>query len=117
MKMGYSLGVNWQGATILAAATYLRERIAAGDKTAHTRAIYEGLLDLMDPTRHAARVQREAAIAAKAAAAATAAQVERDRRAAERRRQPDRRKVNLGPPAGVERRTGDRRTGRDRRHR
>ncbi len=112
--MGYSLGVNWQGATILAAATYLRERIAAGDKTAHTKAIYEGLLDLMDPTRHAARVEREAAIAARTAAAA-AAQVERDRRAAERRRQPDRRKANLGPPAGVERRAGDRRAGRDRR--
>lgn len=114
--MGYSLDVNWQGATILAAATYLRERIAAGDKTAHTRAIYEGLLDLMDPTRHAARVEREAAIAARTAAA-TAAQIERDRRAAERRRQPDRRKANLGPPAGVERRAGDRRTGHDRRRR
>ena len=107
--------MNWQGATILAAATYLRERIAAGDQTPHTKAIYEGLLDLMDPARREARTRREAAQIAKAAARAAAAQAERDRRAAERRRQADRRKVNLGPPASVERRAGERRTGRDRR--
>ena len=102
--MRYSLEVNWQGATILAAATYLRARIAAGDESTHTKVIYEGLLDLMDPARRAARNQREAAL--------VAAQAERDRSAAERRRLVDRRTVNLGLPAGVERRATDRRTRR-----
>lgn len=105
--------MSWQSANVKAAASYLRERIGAGDDSARTRAIYEGLLEVLDPTRRATRVQREMAVATKAAAAA-AVQAERDRRAAERRRQ-DRRRINLGSPTGVERRRGDRRAGQDRR--
>jgi hypothetical protein len=105
--------MSWQRANVQAAATYLRERIAAGADDARTRAIYEGLLEVLDPTRRALRVQREAAGAAKAAVSVNP---ERDRRGSERRRGHDRRKVNLGSPTGVERRRNDRRTGGDRRH-
>jgi len=108
--------VTWQQANVQAAAAYLRERIAAGATDPRTKAVYEGLLEVLDPPRRATRVQREAAQAAKAA---VAVQAERDRRAAvERRSDRERRLVNLGPPHGIERRrTPDRRIGRDRRNR
>ena len=106
--------MSWQSVNIQAAAGYLRERIAAGDSSPRTKAIYEGLLEVLDPTRRATRVQREMAAATKIAATA-AVKAERERRAAERRRQ-DRRRINLGNPSGADRRGGDRRTG-ERRHR
>ena len=109
--------MSWQSANIQAAAAYLRERIAAGDSSPRTKAIYEGLLEVLDPVRRTTRVQREMAAATRVlAAAAKAEKAERERRAAERRRQ-DRRRVNLGSPTGVERRRGDRRSGADRRNR
>jgi hypothetical protein len=114
--MGYSLGMSWQSENIKSAASYMRERISAGDASPRTKAIYEGLLDVLDPNRRATRVQREMAIASKASAAA-AIKAERERRAADRRRANDRRGVNLGSPTGVERREGDRRTSGDRRNR
>ena len=106
---------NWQRANIQAAATYLRERILSGINDPKTKAIYEGLLEVLDPTRRATRLQREAASAAKAAATVKPA---RERRAASDRRRPsDRRRMSLGSPTGEERRTGrDRRSGRDRRN-
>ena len=108
--------MTWQQANIQAAAAYLRERMAAGAIDPRTKAVYEGLLDVLDPPRRASRLQREAAHAAKSA---VAVQAERDRRAAiERRSHRDRRLVNLGAPRGAERRrTPDRRSGRDRRNR
>ena len=109
--------MSWQQTNLQAAATYLRERIAADAGDARTKAIYEGLLEVIDPTRRAARLQREMAGAAKSAAAA-AIKAERDRRAADRRGQPDRRHINFGSPTGVERRVkSDRRSGGDRRNR
>ncbi len=104
--------MSWQRDNLQAAAVYLRERIATGDDTPRTRTIYEGLLDVMDPNRRTTRVQREMHAAAKAAAAA----IKAERRAQERRRLADRRRVNLGSPTGVERRQGERRSGRDRRN-
>ena len=106
----------WQQGNIQAAAAYLRARIGAGATDAQTKAVYEGLLDVLDPPRRATRLQRESAMAAKAA---VAVQAERDRRAQlDRRSYRDRRLVNLGPVRGVERRrTPDRRSGRDRRNR
>ena len=106
--------MSWQRTNIQAAAAYLRERMAAGATDARTKAVYEGLLDVLDPPRRATRLQREAADAAKAAVAVAA---ERDRRSqADRRRHTDRRRANLGLPGGVERRKGgDRRAWRDRR--
>jgi hypothetical protein len=105
---------SWERANVQAAAGYLRERISSGAVDPRTRAVYEGLLDVLDPTRRATRVQRELAAAAKAAATA---QLNRERReAGERRRLADRRRINLGSPSGTERRRGvDRRSGRERR--
>jgi hypothetical protein len=102
--------MSWQRDNLQAVAGYLRERIAAGDNTPRTRSIYEGVLEVMDPTRRATRLQREMAIAAKAAAAA----IKAERRARERRAA-DRRRANLGSPTGAERRRAERRSGRDRR--
>ena len=108
------LNVNWQRANVQAAATYLRERISAGATDARTKAVYEGLLEVLDPNRRTLRMQREMADAAKASVPVHAT---RERRSTiDRRTHKDRRKASLGAPGGVERRTGhDRRTGRDRR--
>ena len=107
---------SWERANIQAAASYLRERMTQGAIDAKTRAVYEGLLEVLDPTRRATRVQREMAAVAKSA---VTVQANRQRRAAaERRRLEDRRKQNLGSPTGAERRAGgERRAGRDRRNR
>ena len=114
--MSYSGSMSWQQANIQAAAAYMRGLIAVGATDARTKAVYEGLLEVLDPPRRASRVQRESAQAAKAAVAVKA---ERDRRAAaERRSLRDRRLADLGPPGGIERRrASDRRTGGDRRNR
>jgi hypothetical protein len=103
----------WQRANIQAAATYLRERMTAGQVDAKTKAIYDGLLEVLDPTRRTLRLQREAASAR--AVPVTSA---RERRMRIERRAHDRRAAALGPPSSVERRAGgDRRRGRDRRTR
>jgi len=100
----------WQRANILAAANYLRELNASGPASARIEAIHQGLLEVLDPARRVARLQREMAKAAKAAA--TTGQ---ERRAGRDRRQNDRRQVNLGSAQG-ERRTGkERRSGTERR--
>ncbi len=105
--------MDWQRQSIEAAASYLRELIEAGADDYRTRSVYEGLLDILDPTRHATRI--EDAVSADAAAAIMAATRERRGRI-DRRGHTDRRLVNLGPMAGGERRSGlDRRTGVDRR--
>jgi len=106
--------MDWQRSNVQAAATYLRERIAGGSADPRTRAVYEGLLEVLDPARRRMRIQREAASAAKAAVPVPAA---RERRSTPERRLADRRRVNVGPPGGVERRRSDRRTGRERRSR
>src|SRR5436190_1397575 len=108
--------MTWQQANIQAAAAYFRERMAAGASDIRTKTVYEGLLDVLEPSRRATRVQRESALAAKEA---VAIQAERDRRALkERRSQRERRVLNLGGPQGIERRAlPERRTGRDRRNR
>ena len=102
---------NWQRANIQAAASYLREAIAKAPADGRAKVVYEGLLDVLDPSRRTARMQRERA----AAAAVVPVQAARERRATHERRMTDRRKVNVGSPSGVERRRLDRRTGRDRR--
>src|SRR5258705_10526849 len=114
--MSYSGSMTWQQANIQAAPRSLRGLIGVGGTGARTKAVYEGLLEVLDPPRRASRVQRESAQAAKAAVAVKA---ERDRRAAaERRSLRDRRLANLGPPEGIERRrASDRRAGSDRRNR
>lgn len=101
---------NWQRAHLVAALNYLGEILGRTPGDARARAVYEGLMEVLDPARRATRAQREMAEAAR-----TAAYSGVERRRTERRRD-ERRKVGLGPPAGNERRSGrDRRTGRDRR--
>ncbi len=39
----------WQRSNIQAAAAYLRERMAQGATDSRTKAIYEGLLDVLEP--------------------------------------------------------------------
>ena len=98
---------------MIAAANCLREQIVRTPDDQRLRAAYEGLLDLLDPSRLLARKQREQAEAARHAATA----VKNERRRQERR-SGDRRRANLGPPPpGVERRQTERRSVRDRRQR
>jgi len=97
----------WQRANIMAAAGYLREVMTREPDNGRVKALYEGLLEVMEPTRRVLRQQRELA---------TAAAATKERRTRERRAGRDRRQFSMGTPAGVERRRGhDRRTGRDRR--
>jgi hypothetical protein len=99
----------WQRANVLAAAQYVRELLLKTPGDLKGRAVYDGLLEVLEPTRRVARQQREMAEAAKAAVRIREQRSGRDRRSTERR------KVNLGPPGGAERRRSDRRSGRDRR--
>jgi hypothetical protein len=43
--------VNWQHLNILAATNYLRERIASGVPDSKAKEVYDGLLDVLDPSR------------------------------------------------------------------
>jgi hypothetical protein len=43
--------MNWQHLNILAATNYLREGIASGVPDPHAKEVYEGLLDVLDPSR------------------------------------------------------------------
>ena len=102
--------MNWQRANIEAAVAYVRDRIEAGADDTRTKAVHEGLLDVLDPTRVTARMGHDAEDSAEAA------RVQKRRAQIERRGHHDRRLVNLGPPSGIERRSGtDRRSGKDRR--
>jgi hypothetical protein len=103
----------WQRTNIVAAANCLREQIARAPDDPKLRAAYEGLLDLLDPSRLLARKQRQMAEAARQAASAL-----RNERRTMERRSTERRRVNAGPPPpGVERRQTERRAGGDRRRR
>ena len=43
--------MNWQHLNILAATNYLRERIASGVPDSKAKDVYDGLLDVLDPSR------------------------------------------------------------------
>jgi hypothetical protein len=100
----------WQRANVLAAAEYLRDVLSAGGADRKARTAYEGLLEVLEPSRRAVRMQREL-LATRASVPIKERRATQDRRAGR-----ERRVVNLGPPGGVERRKGDRRSGRDRRN-
>ena len=104
----------WQRTNVIAAANCLREQILRAPDDTRLRNAYEGLLDLLDPSRLLARKQREQKEQADAARHAATA-IKAERRAAERRAA-ERRKANAGAPGGVERRRSERRT-KDRRSR
>jgi len=109
MSLGSSTVMSgWQRANVLAAAQYLRDVVTGrpGDVKAH--AVYEGLLEVLEPARRTIRQQRELTEAARLSV------MSREKRNGAERRRGDRRRVNLGSTAG-ERRKTDRRTRRDRR--
>ena len=95
----------WQRASILAAVSYLREQTRNGAGDLRADALGQGLLEVLEPSRRTARLQREAAHAAKAAALAG----HERRTVAERRAGADRRKRAGGWPgvgwSGPERRS------------
>jgi len=101
----------WQRANVLAAAQYLRDIVSRTPGDVKAQAVYQGLLEVLEPARRAIRQQRELSEAARSSGTL------REKRAGSERRRNERRRVNLGPPGGVERRRNDRRTGRDRRNR
>jgi hypothetical protein len=102
----------WQREAILKAAQLLRDRFGNPPVDAQARMAHDGLLEVLDPARRTVRLQRELSEATRKASLTPRA----ERRGKERRGR-ERRKVNLGPPPGMnERRSGDRRSGRDRRN-
>jgi hypothetical protein len=98
----------WQRANVLAAAQYLRDIVARRPDDAKGHAVYEGLLEVLEPARRTIRQQRELSEAARLSV------MSREKRAGTDRRRGDRRRVNLGSPSIGERRKGERRA-RDRR--
>jgi hypothetical protein len=101
----------WQKDAILAATSFLRQKYGNPPSDPQARAVHDGLLEVLDPSRRAVRLQREMSEAARSAALTA-----RTERRTSDRRQSERRRANLGPPAGMaERRKGERRSGRDRR--
>ncbi len=101
----------WQRANVLAAAQYLRDVVTRMPDDTKAQTVYQGLLEVLEPARRTIRQQRELSEAARSSVSM------REKRAGSERRRTDRRRVNLGSPAGVERRKNQRRTGRDRRTR
>jgi hypothetical protein len=103
----------WQRQVLVTAVATLRQQFGTPPADPKMRAVHDAILEVLDPARRAARLQKEFAAAAQKAAL-TASSERRLR--AERRAVADRRRQDLGPPGGIERRTrADRRTGRSRR--
>ena len=101
----------WQRANVLAAAQYLRDIVSRTPGDLKAQAVYQGLLEVLEPARRAIRQQRELSNAARSSVTT------REKRIGADRRRTDRRRANLGAPGGVERRRNERRSGRDRRNR
>jgi len=103
----------WQRQAVLAAASLLRERFLNTPDDERARTLHAALLEVVEPTRRAARLQRELHSDADAATIALRA----ERRARGRRSGRDRRVWEFGPPRGRERRRCERRDAerRDRR--
>ncbi len=101
----------WQRDAIMKAAQLLRDRFGNPPTDAQARSAHDGLLEVLDPARRTVRLQKERSDATRKAALTP-----RTERRGKDRRDKDRRKVNLGPPPGIdERRQRDRRTGAERR--
>ena len=102
----------WQREAILKAAQLLRDKFGNPPVDAQARMAHDGLLEVLDPARRTVRLQRELSEATRKASLTP-----RQERRAKDRRLRDRRKVNLGPPPGMDdRRAAQRRTGKDRRN-
>lgn len=97
----------WQRDAILKAAQVLCDKFGDPPADADARLAHEGLLEVLEPARRTVRLQKEVSDATrKVVVNETTERRLRDRRGR------DRRKVNIGPPPGIdERRHGDRRKG------
>jgi hypothetical protein len=103
----------WQRQAVLAAASLLRERFSGTPGDSRARALHDALLEVVEPTRRALRLQREMADEAVGAALT----LRSERRARGRRSGTDRRELEIGPPRGIERRKAERRAPDERRTR
>jgi len=99
---------SWQRANVVAAVSFLGEVIKKHPNDVRAKAVYEGLMELLEPARRTLRTQRDLHTAARAASP-----VGKERRTGrDRRMGRDRRVIDLGSPSGLERRKGyDRRKG------
>jgi hypothetical protein len=98
---------SWQRTNLVAALSYLGDLIQLHPDDVRAKVVYEGLMEVLDPTRRALRTQRDLHTAARAASP-----VGKERRAGvDRRAAQDRRAIDLGSPSGAERRRGHRRQG------
>ena len=102
----------WQREAIMKAAQLLRDRFGNPPVDPQTRQVHDALLEVLDPARRTVRLQKEISEATRKATLTP-----RTQRRAKDRRSTDRRKVNLGPPPGTdERRSAERRSGKERRN-
>lgn len=101
--------VGWQRAHVVRAAEYLRTILSRTPDDERGALVYQGLLEVLEPARYAARRHRERREDRQAGGSMW------DQRSGRERRRNDRRRVNLCPPADKERRKAERRSGRDRR--
>ena len=103
----------WQREAVLAAASLLRQRFIATPDDERARTLHEALLEVMEPRRRQARLQRELCAADPIAPLA----LRSERRSRGRRAGTDRRVWEFGPPRGKERREDERRSVDERRAR
>ena len=110
--------MSWEKTNILTAAMYLRGLIANGKTDAQAEVVYEGLLDVLDPTRRQVRKQRELAKSLGASSEPKAPGTKAERRIRLDRRGPaQRRRLKGVPSKNFERRSGRERRVRARRGR
>jgi hypothetical protein len=103
----------WQRANIVAAISYLGDIVRTSPGDVRAKAVYDGLMEILEPGRRLHRTQRELTTAARAASPTG-----KERRSGrDRRARADRRVIDLGSPTGAERRSGLDRRHADRRRR
>ena len=105
----FKLLTGWQRAYVLSAAQYVRDIALRTPHDERARAVYAGLLEVLEPTRRVVREHREQRQTLRATGSMW------DQRSGGERRLADRRALGGRPSDGVERRTAERRSGRDRR--
>jgi hypothetical protein len=95
----------WQREAVLAAAALLRQRFTATPDDERARTLHDALLEVMEPRRRQARLQRELCATKPIQPLA----LRSERRSRGRRAGTDRRVWEFGPPRGKERREDERR--------
>ena len=103
----------WQRQAVLAAAALRRHRCSGTPDDSRARTVHDALLEVVEPTRRAVRLQQETS----AEAVGAAVTLRSERRGRGRRAGIDRRLWEFGPPRGIERRLDERRANEERRAR